>query len=465
MRYVNRAALLFLFILGACLSVGCSEKSTEPKDSPPPSTVMKHLWSERFGDASGQYAQGVAADASGNMIVTGIFNGAVDFGGGPLTSAGSDDIFVAKFGSNGAHVWSKRFGDSDPQNAYDVAVDVSGNVIVAGFFLGPVDFGGGPLTSAGGYDIFVAKFGPGGNHIWSRRFGNASDQFARSVAVDASGNVIVTGYFYGTVDFGCGVLTCAGLSDVFVAEFGPGGDCIWSKRFGDVGDQAGYAVAADASGNAIVAGYFNGTIDFGGGALTSAGDKDIFVAKFEPDGDHIRSERFGDASSQIALAVAVDVSGNVIVAGFFQGSVDFGGGALTSAGGEDIFVAKFGSDGAHVWSKRFGDASGQNPQGVTVDASGNVTITGYFMGTVNFGGGAITAGSSGDMFLAKFGPGGAHIWSKRFGDGSGAVGRAVAVDASGNAIVTGYFPGVVNFGGGALASAGGYDIFVAKFGP
>jgi len=87
------------------------------------------------------------------------------------------------------------------------------------------------------------------------------------------------------------------------------------------------------------------------------------------------------------------------------------------------------------------------------------------MGTVNFGGGAITAGSSGDMFLAKFGPGGAHIWSKRFGDGSGAVGRAVAVDASGNAIVTGYFPGVVNFGGGALASAGGYDIFVAKFGP
>ena len=333
MRYVSRAALLFLFVLGACLAIGCSEKSTEPKDSPPPSTVMKHLWSERFGDASGQYAQGVAADASGNMIVTGIFNGAVDFGGGPLTSAGSDDIFVAKFGSNGAHVWSKRFGDSDPQNAYDVAVDVSGNVIVAGFFLGPVDFGGGPLTSAGGYDIFVAKFGPGGNHIWSRRFGNASDQFARSVAVDASGNVIVTGYFYGTVDFGCGVLTCAGLSDVFVAEFGPGGDCIWSKRFGDVGDQAGYAVAADASGNAIVAGYFNGTIDFGGGALTSAGDKDIFVAKFEPDGDHIRSERFGDASSQIALAVAVDVSGNVIVAGFFQGSVNFGGTVLTSAGG------------------------------------------------------------------------------------------------------------------------------------
>jgi hypothetical protein len=199
--------------------------------------------------------------------------------------------------------------------------------------------------------------------------------------------------------------------------------------------------------------------------LTSAGDRDIFVAKFKPDGDHLWSERFGDGSSQTALAVAVDVSDNVIVAGFFEGAVDFGGGALTSAGGEDIFVAKLGSDGAHAWSKRFGDASGQNPQDVAVDASGNVTVTGYFVGTVNFGGGALTAGSSGDMYVAKFGSGGAHVWSKRFGDGNGAVGRSVAVDASGNSIVTGYFPGIVNFGGGALGSAGGYDVFVAKFGP
>jgi hypothetical protein len=399
------------------------------------------------------------------VVVTGIFNGAVDFGGGTLTSEGSDDIFLAKFDSNGAHVWSKRFGDSDPQNAHDVAVDASGNVIVAGFFIGPVDFGGGTLTSAGGYDMFVAKFDPDGNHLWSKRFGDANYQFARSVAVDASGNVIVTGYFYGTVDFGGGALTCAGLPDVFVVEFDPDGNHIWSKRFGEVGDQGGYAAAADASGNVIVAGYFNGTIDFGGGVLTSAGDRDIFVAKFKPDGDHLWSERFGDGSSQTALAIAVDVSGDAIVAGYFEGAVDFGGGALTSAGGEDIFVAKLGSGGAHDWSERFGDASGQNPQDVAVDASGNVTVTGYFMGTVNFGGGTLTAGSSGDMYVAKFGSGGAHVWSKRFGDGKGAVGRSVAVDASGNSIVTGYFPGIVNFGGGALASAGGYDVFVAKFGP
>ena len=98
MHYVSRAALLFLFVLGACLAIGCSDKSTEPENKPPSTTVMKHLWSERFGDASSQIALAVAVDVSDNVIVAGYFEGAVDFGGGALTSAGGYDVFVAKFG-------------------------------------------------------------------------------------------------------------------------------------------------------------------------------------------------------------------------------------------------------------------------------------------------------------------------------------------------------------------------------
>jgi hypothetical protein len=373
-------------------------------------------------------------------------------------------LIVAKLGPNGSHVWSKSFGDAYQQNAYDVAVDASGNVIVAGFFAGTVNFGGGTLTSQGGWDIFVAKFGPGGAHLWSKSFGATQEQFARAVAVDATGNVIITGYFYNTVNFGGGALTSAGGAEIFVAKLDPDGNHVWSKRFGNSSDQAGYAVAADASGNVVVAGYFNGTMSFGGSDLASAGGRDIFVAKLDANGNHLWSERYGDASEQNALTVAVDVAGDAIVAGYFAGVVDFGGGALTSAGGDDIFLAKLRSaDGAHIWSKRFGDASNQNPHEVAVDASGNVTLTGYFMGTVYFGGGTLTAGSSGDMYLAKFGSGGAHIWSRRFGDGNGAVGRAVSVDPSGNVFVTGYFVGVLDFGGGDLTTAGGYDVFVAKF--
>jgi hypothetical protein len=469
MRYVSRAALLFLFVLGACLSAGCSDESTEPENNPPPSTALKHLWSKRFGDGVGQRAYSVAVDASGNVIVTGHFWGTVDFGGGALTSAGYNDIFVAKFGSDGAHLWSKRFGDGNNQEAYSVAVDASGNVIVTGDFWGAVDFGGGTLTSAGDWDIFVAKFGSAdGAYIWSKRFGDVSYQHAQALAVDASGNVIVTGWFDGTVGFGGGTLTSAGNYDIFIAKLGSAdGAHLWSKRFGDGSHQFANAVAVDASGNAFLTGNFEGAVDFGGGTLTSAGTYDIFVAKLgSVDGADLWSKRFGDGDYQVANAVAVDASGNVIVTGTFYSAVDFGGGTLTSAGNADIFVAELGPvDGADLWSKRFGDEDWQNGQAVAVDVSGNVIVTGNFKGAVDFGGGALTSAGNEDIFVAKLGPAaGAHLWSKRFGDGSGQEARAVAVDASGNAIVTGYFLGAVDFGGSTLTSAGDYDIFVAKFG-
>lgn len=464
MRYMGRAASLSLLVLGACLAIGCSEKSTNPENHPPPST-SKHLWSHRFGDGDAQFGKALAVDASGNVVVAGYFEGTVDFGGGELTSAGSADVFVAKFDSAGAHLWSKRFGDGNFQSANAVAVDASGNVIVTGSFSGTIDFGGGALTSAGNFDIFVAKFGSDGTHIWSKRFGDWDNQEPYAVAVDAAGNVIITGYFESYVDFGGGPLECAGAPDIFVAKLGPDGAHLWSKRFGDNGSQLSRSVAVDALGNVFITGFFWGSFDFGGGALTCAGGEDIFIAKFGSDGAHRWSKRFGDMDYQEANAVAVDATGNVIVTGWFFGAVDFGGGALTSADSMDIFIAEFGSDGAHLWSKRFGDGDDQEAKAVAADALGDVIVTGSLEGTVDFGGGALRSAGAKDIFVAKFGSDGAYLWSERFGDGSDQMAYAIAADNGGNALVAGYFAGAVDFGGGALTSAGGYDVFLAKFGP
>jgi hypothetical protein len=212
------------------------------------------------------------------------------------------------------HDWSRRFGDVDNQNAHGAAVDVLGNSIVTGYFAGTVDFGGDALTSAGGTDIFVARFYPDGTHRGSRRFGDGGDQYAYSAAVDDVGYVIVTGYFADTVDFGGDTLTSAGGTDIFVARFNPlGVSHDWSKRFGDSADQRGMGVTIDGSRNVFVTGYFKGTVDFGGGPLTSAGSWDIFVAKFDFGGTHLWSRRFGDTYDQYAYEPAVDNSGNVIV--------------------------------------------------------------------------------------------------------------------------------------------------------
>jgi hypothetical protein len=424
---------------------------------------LNHAWSDGFGDANNSIPNAITTDGSGNVIVTGIFSGTVDFGGGPLASAGSYDIFVVKFNAAGNHLWSKRFGDSSEQYAYSIAADGPGNVLVTGYFQGTVDFGGGGLTSAGSYDIFVAKFDAAGNHLWGKRFGDAGEQFAEVVTADGSGDLIVAGYFDGTVDFGGGGLTTGGSYDIFVAKFDAGGNHLWSQRFGNTNPQYAFGLTTDGPGNVIMTGHFWGNVDFGGGALTSAGGHDVYVVKFDAAGVHLWSKSFGDADEQRTATVTADGSGNVIMAGYFGGTMNFGGGPLTSTGSWDVFVAKFDAGGTHLWSQHFGDANQQVGASVASDGSGNVIVTGYFQGTVDFGGGGLTSAGGNDVYVVKFDAAGGHLWSGRFGDVSEQAARSVATDGSGNVIVTGYFYSTVDFGGGPLTSAGVQNIFVAKF--
>jgi hypothetical protein len=431
--------------------------STLPAFAAPP-----RFWSQRFGDAPAQLSQSVATDASGNVYLTGAFDGSVDFGGGGLSTAGSSDMFLVKFNSAGGHQWSQRFGDVASQKGNSVATDASGNVYVTGYFMGTINFGGANLVSAGSNDIFLVKFNSAGVHQWSKRFGDASDQQGFAVATDASGNVYMSGGFSGTVNFGGANLT--GTLDTFLAKFNAAGVHQWSQRFGDVADdQECHSVATDISGNVYMAGFFAGTINFGGANLVSAGSNDIFVAKFNTSGVHQWSQRFGDASDQDGLGVATDASSNVYVTGAFAGTANFGGALLTSAADYDVFLVKFNSAGVHQWSERFGEWSAQVAYSVATDAAANVYVTGYFDGAVSFGGGFLTSAGALDIFLAKFNTAGVHQWSYRFGDGLGQSCYSLATDASANVYITGQFFGSVDFGAGPLTSAGSGDIFVAKF--
>jgi len=365
------------------------------------------------------------------------------------------------------HLWSKRFGGSYADTGYSVSVDSSGNVYITGYFSSStIDFGGGALTNAnaGDYDIFLARFDSNGNHLWSKSFGGSSSDYGTSVSVDSSGNVYITGEFgSSTIDFGGGALTNAGGWDIFLAKFDSNGNHKWSKRFGGSYADTGYSVSVDSSGNVYITGYFDSsTIDFGGGALTNAGNSDIFLAKFDSNGNHLWSKRFGGSSSDIGYSVSVDSSGNVYITGrFYSSTIDFGGGALTNAGYSDIFLARFDSNGNHKWSKRFGGSSDDRGSSVSVDSSGNVYITGYFdSSTIDFGGGSLNGLGT---FLAKFDSDGKHLWSKSFVGGNGYF---VSVDSSGNVYGTGYFQGSnIDFGGCPLSSAGGYDIYLIKYAP
>lgn len=437
---------------------------------PQPPSSGDHNRSKRFGDGANQVGLGVATDSSSAVVATGYFEGTVDFGGGPLTSLGGDDIFLAKLDLNGNHLWSKRFGHVSDQRPGSgdapVASDPLGNILLTGQFKGTADFGGVPVSSSGGSDIFLAKFDPNGNHLWSKRFGDGANQSGTATATGASGDVLVTGFFDGTIDLGGGPLTSAGAADIFLAKFDANGNHLWSKRFGGTGNGYGNSTAIDPSGSVFVTGQFVGTVDFGGGPLVNPGSFDIFLAKFDSNGTHLWSKRFGDFDWQEARGVVVDPSGNIRITGNLFGSVDFGSGPLTSAGSFDIFLVKFDTNGNHLWSSRFGDALPQSSASVAADSSGKIVLTGKFDGGVDFGGGPLISAGGLNIFLAKLDSNGNHLWSKRFGDGVGThVGASTAVDPSGNVALTGKFAGTVDFGGGPLTSSGGFDVFLAKFAP
>ena len=429
-------------------------------------------FASRFGDAGDQSGAAVTVDKDGNVIITGAFQGTVDFGGGNLTSAGDVDIFIAKFSATGAHLWSQRYGGTQGQVSTAIATDAVGNVYVTGSFLGPLDFGGTPFNNTALFqDIFLAKLDTNGAHVWSKSFvgGINQEETARGLAISPAGNVAIVGDYQGSVptgsvDFGGGELPVPEGIDLFVAEFDTTGAHVRSKSFGDVGDQFGHGIAYDAQGNVLVTGDAQGTVDFGGGPKMAQGDPSAFVAKLSAGGEHVYSFSFGDgASSGVSITATSD--GGAVVTGDFQGSIDFGGGSLESPSNDDVFVARLDAQGGHVWSHRFGDELAQHARGVAVDGSGNVLLTGYNGGTMTFGETVLPKAVVFDAYAAKLDSEGCSIWAKSFGGAAYQSGDGVAVDGSGNVFVTGKFTGTVDFGGGDLVSAGGTDIFLTKFGP
>ena len=379
-----------------------------------------HLWSKRFGDPQHQGASGVAFDSGGNVLIAVQHNGTVDFGGGPIAALNTD-VVIVKLDASGAHVWSQCYGDASGQSPNGITVDSSDNVIVTGNFGGVINFGCGSMSSAGpSADLFVAKLSPAGACLWSKGAGDAALlQNGISVATDPAGNVFVAGDLNGTIDFGGGPLTSTGLTDMVLAKLDPSGAHVWSKRFGtNTGNDSVQSIACDAAGHVTLAGSVvcippgkgdppcNATIDFGGGPLVGFGDYDAVLADFDASGAHAWSKLFGDAAQQHTALVAIDSDGGRLFFGTFTGTVDFGTGPL-AAPGNSLFLVRFSTSGTAEWANVYGQTgSAQGARSVAAH-SGKIAITGSNSGTVNFGGGNISSAVLGDVFVAKFSDDGA----------------------------------------------------------
>jgi hypothetical protein len=390
------------------------------------------------GDEVGSiYPEDNAVDAAGNTYVTGRFAKTVDFdpavdrpdGSDVLTAKGTSDAFVAKYAPDGALVWARRMGSdyvrsfnppslSDPtESGRGVAVDGAGNVVVTGEFTGTADFGPINMTGAGRADVFVAKLNPAGNFVWATKWGGTTVDSAQGIAVDAAGNVISTGAT-ATVS-PSGGKTFNGFE---VRKYSPTGASVWSERIDNTGGMSG-SLGTDAAGNVYVGGSFCGTVDF------------------NPD-----PRKTNSVTGSSVLSGGQGVNGYVL--------------KLTAAGAfgwVSPFVAKTSQvSGSHVYCND-----------LAVDAAGNVIVGGAYGGQVDFNPSAsgdyrLPTGTGDNAFVTKLSSTGSLVWANRL---AGASFRSVAVDASGAVYVAGAFAGLFDpgFGRPVVASNGNYQSFVAKY--
>ncbi|UOQ98441.1 T9SS type A sorting domain-containing protein [Hymenobacter sp. 5317J-9] len=357
------------------------------------------------------------------------------------------------------------------------ALDAAGNEVVAGYFSGTLTFGATTLTSAGGYDVFVARLSPLG--VWTQavQAGGPGDDVAYTLALDANGNALVAGYFGTTTgvvggnvaNFGTTALTSAGRYDAFVAQLSPTGTWTRAVRAGGIGNDVIFSLAADGLGNATVAGSFTDALTFGSTTLATNFGPDVFVARLSANGTWTQAAQAGGSGSDLPSGLVVDANGTATVVGYFQNDATFGTIALTGAGGaRDVFVARLSAAGTWVQAIPAGGANDDYANAVALDGAGNAVVAGVFRGSAAFGPTTLTQVNAASIlggFVAKLSPAGVWTQALKVDGPNSVLISALAVDAADNVVVTGSFDSSASFGNTTLNSAGLEDIFVARLTP
>jgi len=428
----------------------------------PTLTAQTFDWVRPMGGTDADEGYGVDHRDDGGSYAIGMFNGTAQFGGSTLTSAGGMDMYLARLDAGGAVLWASRAGGLDDQGGH-VLVDIGGAVVAAGEFKGSMDFSTGTLTATGGdRDLWVASYDPNGQLLWALQ-GQATglSQF-NSIAADANGYVVLAGRFEGTLQIGSSSVTSAGMQDVFVLRLSPGGNVDWLVRAGGTDDDDAKGLALLPDGSAVISGSYNGSAQFGANTVSAPGAaREIFAAKVDNLGGFVWAVSAGGAGVDQVYEVAADNSGSAYIAGFFTGQATFGPLVVTSAGGDDAFVAKVDGAGAFQWVTAMGGAVEDRVYALDVAAWGHVHCTGAYTGTATFGSSTFTSAGDNDLFVAALDGNGAVTWATTAGGSGFDRGYGLSSDGNGGVWVTGAFAGTATWGTQMHTSAGLADSFVA----
>jgi len=420
----------------------------------PVATAPEFSWNPFLGGSGPDMGLGIAMDGDGSIYISG-YSGAT--WGSPVREfSGSSDAFVAKLDRGSNLIWNTFLGgtnDNSGDSGHAIAVDIHGNVYVTGQSL--ATWGSPVREFSGSGDAFVAKLDSSGNLIWHTFLGGSGLDDVWDIAVTAIGNVYLAGESHAT--WGSPVQAYyneTGDVDGFAAMLNSSGNLVWNTFLGGGGDDYGWGIAADGSGNVYINGESSAT--WGSPVRAYTGDNDAFIAKIDSSGSLIWNTFLGANGWDRGYGLAVDSENNVFLTG--RSYATWGSPVQAYTSNNDAFVAKLDNSGSLIWNTFLGENGYDQGRDVAVDGNGNVYIGGV---SGNTWGAPVRAYTSyNDAFVAKLDNNGSLIWNTFLGGNGYEEAWHLVMDSIGNVYISGYSDAA--WGSPLREYSGSGDAFAAK---
>ena len=356
------------------------------------------VWAKQVGGTSVVESADIAVDVSGNTFITGSFKGTATIGAFTLASPDDRSAFIVKLDTNGGVFWARKAGSTDGDvKGANITVDESGNAYVTGNFFKSASFGSTTITATKDEQVFIAKYGSDGDVAWVKMAGGLGSCFTHDITTDRSGNLYLAGQFWLTAVFGTTTLSnysdVTKPADVFIAKYDTNGNALWARQAGGTeGDDVAAGITVDADGNSYITGFYQSRATFGTTVITGNAAGNIFLAKYNATGNLQWVKKQESTSDARGVSIDKDSNGNIYVAGHFEGSVTFGSSTLVSYGSYDMFFAKYDAAGNVTGAIRAGGEGIDLVKRLQVHPGGGIYFTGDYDRPATFGTAMLTAG-------------------------------------------------------------------------
>jgi len=362
--------------------------------------------------------------------------------------------------------WAKREGKWAYDYGYGIATDNNGNVYVSGKYEeNGAYFSGYTVTCSDNHDMFLAKYASDGAIQWVRTGGGNLGDYSETMACDGANYVYVAGEIEGygnviTFPGSTASLTCVGDNDIFIVKYDLDGNLIWAKSDGWYKSEKALGITYDNSGNIFICGYFSDTTKINGTQIIGAGGRDIYVAKYDANGVFQWIKTAGSSGRDEAKSVKCDAAGNVYIAGMMSNGVNFGAQTLTcSPNYYDAFVAKYSPTGNLLWVKKGGGDYDDVAWSLVLDSQEKIYVTGEFNAYALFGTNALTTTGNANVFVVSYDASGNELWAKGAGGSLNDRARGIGTDGT-NLFITGQFGSTAYFDSHSITAVDSSDVFI-----